>query len=410
MHIDMTKYTLVPHVPVLDESTIFYNDGEGKSQPFPVTPEFLARCAKNMNAKEKTGSLCVLGLGKHTDPDANPQDQPPVVGLARNWVVGDWVDGKKALYVDYLVNNHDVDAVRRYPRRSAEVWLSRAEIDPISLLGTTTPERDLGLVLLNRQPDLKVSYLSREQDSTMEPNATAVADAAKSETGEAKGIEALVGAVKQLIELMTAQATAGAGAPAPAGPVDAAAPAPGAPATGAPGEGDMSDEELEQLLAQLESEHKGGEETPAAPEPTTPKKDEPVSQNSSAPGGSNTCSPEVIKLQREVAILRDQTLRHEYEAKLNALTVEVPSDELNYVMALPPAYRDAHIERIAKCNKSKAPINNGIEAIKQSVTGDPVATTARTAEDVAKCRKYCKENPGTSYEVALDKLFGVALK
>lgn len=404
--IDEKNYRLVTGVPVLDEGTIYYTDHTGESQPFPVTPAFLQRLCDNMNKRdERTGDLSPLVLGKHTDKNAPAKDQPELVGYARRWKVIPWVDGKVAAAADFLYEKDRVEECKGFPRRSAEVWLTRAEIDPISLLGATTPERDLGLVLLERYPDLKVTYttnLSRTEEIPMEPDKTAMADAATAETGEAKGLEAVMARL-DAIEAKLDAVTGGAGAPAaPAGP-DASMP--GAPA--APGgEGAMSEQELEQLLAELQAQEGAGGAT-AAPE--GPKKDEPVSQNSVGyPGGINTAAPnaEMVKLQRENAVQRDQILRHDYEAKLSRLKetgVEVGPDTLNMIMQLPPVCRDGVVDYISKNNR-KAPIGGKNPALDHAIEAPVNGSTSRTEADITKIVQLARATPGKTFEQAAREL------
>jgi hypothetical protein len=392
--IDESKFAVRREVPVLDEGTIYYSTDDGEKHPFPVTPEFLDRLCKNMNRRdEETGDLSPLVIGKHTDPKLPESQQPEVVGFARRWRVGPWKNGKVAAYVDFLINTEDYARCKRYPRRSSEVWLSRAEIDPISLLGATTPERDLGLVLLERHPDLKVTYLSREEDEMpQEKPSDAELKAAKAETGEAKGMEALMSMMSQVLEAIK-------GLSAPAAPVAAspAIPTPGAPE--GPGEEHMSDEELEQLIAQLEQEEQAQGKTEG------PKSEEPKSQNSSGYAGGYNTSPnaELVKLQRQNAELADQLLRHEYERKLNGLKeqgYEIEPDELNFIMSLPSVYRDTAVARIAKCNR-KAPIGGKNPALDHLATDTPA--NARTEDEMRKAVKLSREK-GISYELALEQL------
>lgn len=367
MNLDITKYTQKNGVPILDEGcTIYYEDGQGEMQPHYVDKAFLTRIAVNMNAREqKTGDLSPLVLGKHTDKNANPQDQPPVVGFLHRWRVAPWKNGKEALYADYLINNHDVESVKRYPRRSAEVWINRAEIDPVSLLGATTPERDLGLALLQRQPDLKATC-SRE-DETMEPNTAAVSGAAAAETGENKGIEKILEMLTQMMGLLQG----GQGAAQP-----------GDPAAG----GEPSDQEIEELLKSMGA---GGGEQAAPPE--APRAEEPVAKESSAPpGGTNT---EIAQLRRSHDEMFERVIRGERKEELAKLsrdghTFDV-DDELNYVMTLPNAARSGYVARLAKNTKGTAPIGGKHPALDNAVTGGKGGPMTR--EDSLRVAKLARD-------------------
>lgn len=125
---------------------------------YPVTRERLQEIADRSNMRvESTGDECPIIVG-HTQDGLPEWKQPPIVGYATEFYVGD--HPKKAnypvlyaknykLYKKSKVGGEEMDAeevMRRFPRRSPEVWLKDKIIDPISMLGATTPMRDLGLV------------------------------------------------------------------------------------------------------------------------------------------------------------------------------------------------------------------------------------------------------------------------
>jgi hypothetical protein len=142
-------------------------------------------CRANNERLEKTGDLTVIAIG-HTDDNAPATQQPPVVGVAKDWRVDRFgPEGKLAAVHDWYIDRHwlcdgkacsDAEAkakakafMRRYPRRSIELWRNSKIVDPISVLGAQTPQRDLGMMLaFNSRSDDRVRY-SREGYSMAEP-------------------------------------------------------------------------------------------------------------------------------------------------------------------------------------------------------------------------------------------------
>ncbi len=132
-----------------------------------VTEDMLNKIAQNQNARiKKTGDATPLVIG-HTKDDGHEHEQPELVGYATDWRLEKFFKtGKRALACTFHVFSKAVDKVRKYPRRSVELWLDSLTIDPISLLGATTPERDLGLLKLSK--DNTRSKLVATRDDTGE--------------------------------------------------------------------------------------------------------------------------------------------------------------------------------------------------------------------------------------------------
>ncbi len=83
----------------------------------------------------------------HTDQD-NQYDEKEVVGLAFNFSIADGDDGKTYLVCDIIVRDSEI--LNKYPRRSIELW-DDYTIDPIALLGSSTPRVDLPVVIKYRR-------------------------------------------------------------------------------------------------------------------------------------------------------------------------------------------------------------------------------------------------------------------
>ena len=83
----------------------------------------------------------------HTKDDAPEWEQPPVTGVGTRWRVGQYEDGTPNLEVYSWEKPGHEGVFDKYPQRSAELWLDPDDINPIALLSSTTPRRDLSLRL-----------------------------------------------------------------------------------------------------------------------------------------------------------------------------------------------------------------------------------------------------------------------
>lgn len=272
-------YVVVPSVFVLDEFVM----SDDKGRPVAnVDKQFLEDIAKNMlGRKARTGDLSPIVIG-HTEDDPKggaEADGPPVVGYADNWQVLPFFDtGKFGLAVDCWILKTEVDRVRRFPRRSSEVWVEAREIDPISFLGATTPCRDLGLLKLSRnvagtlvalcaaEGDIFAASepLKLQRETTM-PEVMKDKPAGDADPKQGGDYKELIGKIDALAASIEKLAS---GMGAPAAPAEGAA---------APGEGEGDD--LESLLAQLgggDEEDDDEEDDETVPPAKGRKEEEPV--------------------------------------------------------------------------------------------------------------------------------------
>lgn len=142
------KWVTVPDVKVLDEHELDGDDGKPAAYVDRAVLEEIAR--NNNNRVLSTGDPAPLIVG-HTSDDPRAPERP-VVGYAVNYRVKESRDpatGKVsyAIHTDYKVRKDREHVIEDFPRRSVELWLGRRELDPIALLGGTTPERDLGVII-----------------------------------------------------------------------------------------------------------------------------------------------------------------------------------------------------------------------------------------------------------------------
>jgi hypothetical protein len=143
----VSKYILVKDVPILDEHVLRDHDGNPIAKLDGAKLTAIAHKA-NQRLRE-TGDAVPIVIG-HTKDDAPELSQPPVVGYAVNFKVGKLLkSGRKAILATFKLLRSQRELIKRFPRRSVELWLDDLTIDPISLLGATTPERDLGLLQLS---------------------------------------------------------------------------------------------------------------------------------------------------------------------------------------------------------------------------------------------------------------------
>lgn len=362
-----SDYTIVPHLAILDEFQMVNDDGSFSAN---ITPVFLDRLCDHMNEREQlTGDLSPIVIG-HTKDQEPELTGPPVVGFARNWhrgVLG--ATGRQAAFADAWIKNEKADLARSYPRRSAEVWTSRFEIDPISLLGATTPARDLGLMRLSREGS--VSYSSPEE--TIMPDEKKKDDAPAADpknSGESKGLE---GKLDQLLSMMSQFL---ASQPQPGSP----------PMGGAPGEppggegGEPSDADLDALIASLGG---GGKGEPNVEDKSRKAEPAPVQND-----GTGYDPVRMSRLEAESAELRTKLARSEVRESLTAIRASGkdvdPNDEalVADLIAQPPDMRVRTLERLTQLSRPLAGRDQfGLQSALSHAVAAPDGRKQMTAED-----------------------------
>lgn len=145
----MTRHFITKSdVPLLDEHTLKDEDGNEILKVDRRKLEEIAR--KNNERIAQTGDYTPYVVG-HTREDAPEDEQPQIVGYATHFTVKPLKKtGRYAIHAHSKFFADKKHLVNRFPRRSVELWLDDWKIDPIALLGATTPERDLGLLQLAR--------------------------------------------------------------------------------------------------------------------------------------------------------------------------------------------------------------------------------------------------------------------
>ena len=143
--LDGVEYLVRRNVPIFDEH-------ENNSAPVPfnlVTRELLVEIAAANNARQlDTGDSSLVSIQHNAE-----NRDPPVIGFARNFGVADGygrLRPRSVLTADLYIESRFRDEANSHPRRSIELWPDSKIIDPICLLGSEMPQRDLGPVKFHR--------------------------------------------------------------------------------------------------------------------------------------------------------------------------------------------------------------------------------------------------------------------
>lgn len=141
------QFVLIPDVPVFAEHETTGRDG----RELNFGPTELGALVKRCNQRiQETGDYAAITLG-HT-PEPGSGEQPEVVGFAGPFHLGTLGEEnpKTVVLADFHVFLDQQDTIRRFPRRSPELWLEDSYdemfLDPIALLGAEAPRLDMGLL------------------------------------------------------------------------------------------------------------------------------------------------------------------------------------------------------------------------------------------------------------------------
>ena len=117
--------------------------------------ELAAVCARCNRRIIETGDYAAIVIGHTPSPEEKAQGapDPELIGLAGPWRMGTIGTGDKkraCILVDFHVYKEDLGKLRKYPRRSPELWMEALYedmfLDPIALLGAEAPRLDMGLL------------------------------------------------------------------------------------------------------------------------------------------------------------------------------------------------------------------------------------------------------------------------
>ena len=350
--------------------------GEQK-ESIQLTEHHLRLIAHNNNERiRKTGDMAPVVIG-HTIDGAPEKHQPELVGFAHKFTVDPLFNtGKKAIFARFLAFKKKLQKFKEFPRRSVELWLGKWEIDPISILGATTPDRDLGLIRLARSNDQSVTRIVEDD---MDPNQIVEqVIAAIEELPWAKFCKELM----EQAEAMEDQPGSESMGSPDGGPPPAEMPPEGGPPMeeGPPAEGEGGPPPEEEVTEEVEEE-------------------KPVQKAAACASGGNTFVPGEMGKKKMSRPRSDSDRLAEVEAANQVLTIKFArserkaqlmelqaqhnidldlDDELNFVAPvdstpLPESMYKAHLERIVK-KYSRAPVN---QALIVTRSGQGMNTKAR---------------------------------
>lgn len=319
------------NVPILDEHILF--DEEGKELAH-IDESRLKKIAALANQRVRdTGDMVPIIIG-HTKDNTDEEEQPEIVGYASNFKVSKFFKtGRKALTATFKFFKKYLSKIRKYPRRSIELWLNDWKIDPISLLGATTPERDLGLLKLSKGGVRKLHIVYK--DSAMKTKNRRKFMMENDQNKEI--VDAVLQAFKQTDVYKWAcqkmQEEEGAGEEGEMGMGDEMEGMEGMEGDegmdeggGMPGGGD------EALGEEGEAEQGFGEEPEAGPEEEEGKEPMRYSTGASAASGTNTYTPEGAKnsMLKKAKMQKLRTKAARQEAQLTQAIGEIQGLKLKY--------------------------------------------------------------------------------
>lgn len=149
------EFVTVANVPVF----VAHQTTTRKGRQLRFGPSELAAIAANCNRRiERTGDYTAVVIGHTADPAAAGPPAPPqeLIGFAGPYRVGRLPgEGTPAILADFHVFREDWPRLKKYPRRSPELWVKDSYeemfFDPICCLGAEAPRLDMGLLYSARR-------------------------------------------------------------------------------------------------------------------------------------------------------------------------------------------------------------------------------------------------------------------
>ena len=145
------EFQNIPNVPVFAEHETTAQDGRKLRFTRIELQAVVDRCNRRI---AENGDYAALSLGHTPSPDDPHGQMPEVVGFAGPFRLGQiGQPGQRqryAILADFHVFREDAGRIKKYPRRSPELWLEdkyeEMFLDPIALLSSEAPRLDMGLL------------------------------------------------------------------------------------------------------------------------------------------------------------------------------------------------------------------------------------------------------------------------
>ena len=388
------NFVEVDNVYILDECEVTRTIDNKKVDYKIDTAKLSQICDINNKRIKETGDKVPLIIAHNDD-----KGEKKVVGYAKNFRVTDFFQtGRKAIAATFEVMKDCVDEVRKFPRRSVELMLNSGKLDPIALLGGTTPERDLGLLHFQGEgPKLKFSYgvdLSALGQSVAQPNTGGL---------NMDPLQKLLEMLEATDVFMWVKKKMKEDASKEAGMDEDLLP--------------QEDSDVDGLFEEEEAPEDGeGSSDSTGDVPSKEEKEKMEAKDlddlkvrlSSLEEGKTKLEAELNTLKVENAGLKIQLQSHGRKDELVKLSKEVLVDvekELEYTKNFSDEQFKAHLQH-AKLVYQKAPV--GEPKFNMSMAKDPNASSALTADDAKKIALHALKNK-LDYEVAAKEL-GFELK
>lgn len=150
---DDSEFHVIENVPVFPEHSTEAKDGRWLVFDYAALKAVCGNCNRRIFISGDYATICI---GHTPSPDALRAGKaltPRIVGFAGPFKMG--LLGNKGaqrwcILARFRIFKDDWAEVRKYPRRSPELWLlptyDQMFLDPIALLGAETPRQDMGLL------------------------------------------------------------------------------------------------------------------------------------------------------------------------------------------------------------------------------------------------------------------------
>ncbi len=164
------NHVIVFDVPLMDE-----HEDSSRRKPFnKFSGQLFDDVVRSTREFESKGAYVQIIIG-HTEGEGDDEFSHPVVGHIRNVRTQGRIAGKRQIIGDMWFApdafEHQIKT-NKYPRRSAEISRVDHRLDPVALLGASTPARPLPDMLFQKQGDACELYMAAHPnvgDEDMDP-------------------------------------------------------------------------------------------------------------------------------------------------------------------------------------------------------------------------------------------------